>query len=284
MEFLVVGDRWDLLRSARRSVYFGFTEFAHHTGMTVWKSRLAASGLHLGISAVVAALAAAIVFGVWYPYPYRDISGGRELFLILVGVDVVIGPLITLAVFDRAKPARELRTDLGVVAALQVAALSYGIWTMAVARPVHLVFEIDRFRVVHAVDVPEELMPQVPAGVDAMPWFGPTPLAVRAFRDANESASATMAALQGIAIGARPDFWVPYERARPEVLRAARPVAQLKARLPEQAARIDAVLRDAGRDAQQAVFVPMTGRKAFWTAFLDPATAQVVAFLPLDSF
>ena len=46
------------------------------------------------------------------------------LFLILVAVDVMMGPLITLFIFNRAKPLRELRLDLVVVGALQLAALA----------------------------------------------------------------------------------------------------------------------------------------------------------------
>jgi hypothetical protein len=170
--------------------------------MILWKDRLRAAGIHLGLSLVVAALAAALVFAIWYPYPYREISGGRELFLILVSVDVVIGPLITLAVFDRAKPVRELRRDLTVVALLQVAALAYGLMTMALARPVHMVYEIDRFRIVHAVEVPETLLPSAPSGIDAMPWTGPTLLAARPFRSEDERFQVTVGALQGVHIGA----------------------------------------------------------------------------------
>ena len=48
-----------------------------------WKDRFQASGIHLGISLVIALLAAALVFGLWHPYPYREISGERELFLIV---------------------------------------------------------------------------------------------------------------------------------------------------------------------------------------------------------
>ena len=77
-----------------------------------WAERLKAAGIHLGLSLVVALLAAGLVFGLWYPMPFREISGGRELFLLIVAVDVVIGPVITLAVFDRRKRWRELRRDL----------------------------------------------------------------------------------------------------------------------------------------------------------------------------
>ena len=225
-----------------------------------------------------------LVFGIWYPYPYRELSGGRELFLILVTVDVILGPLITLAIFNRAKPRKELRRDLAVVGLIQLAALGYGLWTVFVARPVHLVFEIDRFRVVHAIDVPIDLMDKVPEGIDAMPLGGPTPLSVRPFRSRQESSDATLAALQGIALGARPDLWEPYAAGRARILEAAKPAEQLKSRFASKAAEIDAALAKAGRQASNTVYLPLAGRKAFWTAFIDPATADVVAFLPLDSF
>ena len=142
--------------------------------MRHWHDRFKAAGIHLVISLVIAALAAALVFYVWYPSPYGQLSGGRELFLILISVDVILGPLITLFIFNRAKPLRELRRDLAVVALIQLSALGYGMWTVFVARPVHLVFEVDRFRVVHAIDVPAELLDPTPAGIDALPITGPT--------------------------------------------------------------------------------------------------------------
>jgi len=266
------------------AVYDRFTFLAHHTTMILWKERLTASGIHLGISASIAVLAAFLVFALWYPYPYREISGGRELFLLVVTVDVFMGPLITLAIFDRAKPRTELRRDLTVVALLQLGALGYGLWTVAVARPVHLVFEIDRFRVVHAIDIPEALLPLVPPQIEAKPWTGPTPLAVRTFRSENERTEATIAALGGVQLGARPDLWEPYAAARSRVLATAKPVSQLKRRFPDRGAQIDSALRSGRRDEAHALWLPLVGRKNFWTAFIDPATAEVVAFLPLDSF
>lgn len=172
-----------------------------------WADRLKASAIHLALSLAIAALAGLLVFGIWYPYPFREISGGRELFLLVVTVDVILGPLITLAVFNRKKPWTELRRDLAIVALIQLAALGYGLWTVYVARPVHMVFEIDRFRVVHAIDVPVEMLGKTPPGVNAMPITGPTLLSLRPFRNSNESMEATMAALQGLSLSARPDLW-----------------------------------------------------------------------------
>jgi hypothetical protein len=248
------------------------------------KSRLHAAGIHLCISIAVAALAALLVFGLWYPYPYREISGGRELFLIVVTVDVILGPLLTFSIFNLNKKVKELRRDLAVVALIQMAGLGYGLWTVSLARPAHLVFEIDRFRVVHVVDVPVDLIGKEPAGVDALPLRGPTLLAVRPFKDEAEKFDATMVALKGVALGARPDLWVPYEDAQPAVLKAAKPMQDLKTRFPQRAAEIDAVLKDLGRSPATTRWIPMAARKVFWTVLVDATTAQVVGFLPLDSF
>lgn len=254
------------------------------TSIFFWKDRLRASTIHLGISLGIAVLAALLVFGLWYPYPYRQISGGRELFMIVVAVDVVLGPLITLAVFNRRKPRAELVRDLSLVSLIQLAALGYGLWSVCVARPVHLVFEYDRFRVVHAAEVPEELMDQVPVHLQVMPLFGPTALALRPFRDVSEEGAATMLALQGLQLGARPDLWQAYPEARQRVLYAAQPVSALRQRFPDQASQIGALVERTGQAAETLVYLPLAGRKSFWTVLLDARTAEVRGFLPLDSF
>jgi hypothetical protein len=251
------------------------------------KNRLYAAGIYLMLSLAVAAAAAGLVFGIWYPYPYREISGGRELFFIVIAVDVVMGPLLTLAIFNRNKPVRELRRDLAVIGLLQVAALAYGLWTVSVARPVHLVFEIDRFRVVHAIEVPEGELDQAPPGLRRLPWTGPTLVSMRAFRNNREKIDMTMVALGGAPLGARPALWQDYASAGAQVRAAAKPLSELKIRFPAQAGMIDEALKSVsgtGVSAASLGFLPMTGRDKYWTAVLDLNTTEVIAFVPIDSF
>ncbi len=268
-----------------------FTCIHHHKTMfknpKFWRSRLKASGIHLGVSLAIALCAALLVFIIWYPYPYREISGGRELFLLVIVVDVIMGPLMTLAVFNTAKPRKELCLDLCVIGLLQLAALAYGLWTVAVARPVHLVFEFDRFRVVHAIEVDPGLLSLAPEGLRQLPLTGPTLLSVREFKDAKESFDATMAALDGAPLGARPDLWQNYEMAKPQILRQAKPLAELKTRFPADIVGIDNALASAlasGRKISDIGYIPMIGRKTFWTVLIDTKTAEVIAFVPIDSF
>jgi hypothetical protein len=258
---------------------------SHHTASFDWRSRTRAALIHLALSAAIAAVVGALVFALWYPYPYRDISSGSELFRLVVAVDVVLGPLITFAVFNLAKPRRELRRDLAVVGLLQLAGLAYGLWTVQLARPVHMVFEYDRFRVIHRVDIPEELMAKVPRGLELPMFGGPTPLSLRAFGSEQEKLEYTLQALQGVQLSARPDLWEPYESGRQRILEAARPVAELKKRFPQRAAEIDAAVREAGADPARAAYLPLVARKAqAWTVLLDNASAEVIGYVPIDSF
>lgn len=246
--------------------------------------RLKAFGVHACISLLFAAGAAALVFWVWYPYPYREISGGRELFFLVMGVDVVLGPLVTFILFNPAKTRRALALDFSLVAVLQLSALVYGLWTVSVARPVYLAFEYNRFRVVHAVDVPDEMLDKAEPSFRRLPWAGPVPIALRDFHDAQEQLDATLVALNGLQLGARPDLWIPYDQARPSVRAQSRPLAVLRMHFPKQAAQIDALVQQIGRPITSLAYVPMVGRKTYWTVVLDAQTADILGYLPIDSF
>ncbi len=249
-----------------------------------WKDRLQASGAHFALSLGVALLAATLVFGVWYPYPYREISGGRELFFIIMAVDVVMGPLLTFAVFNRKKPLEELKRDLAIIVLLQLAALGYGLWTVFISRPVHLVFEYNRFRVVHAIEVDDTLLAKAPPSLQRLPITGPTTLSLRNFKDGKEQGDMTMAALGGMQLAARPELWQDYATAAPQILAEAKPVAQLKARFTTRTPEIDDAVRSTGRPELALQYVPMVGRKTFWTVLVDGVSAEPLVFLPIDSF
>ena len=254
--------------------------------MTIWswKSRLRASGIHLGISLVVAGLMAGLVFGLWYPYPYREISGGRELFMLVMAVDVVMGPLITLMIFNPSKPRRELRLDLALVGVLQLAALAYGLSTVYAARPVHLVFEYQRIAVVHAADVDPAALAQASPALQTLPLTGPTLLSLRPFKDGDEQYDSTMVAMGGIPQAAQPALWQPWDAARVDILKESRPMAELKQRFAAQGALIDSAIVASARPADGLRYLPLLARKAGWTVLIDGQTAVPVGFLPLDSF
>ena len=250
-----------------------------------WKDRARAAGIHLLISLSLAALTALLVFELWYPYPYRTLSGGRDLFGLVVGIDVLLGPFLTFSVFNRKKPRGELIRDLSVIGLLQLAALCYGLWTVCAARPVHMVFEFDRFRVVHAIEIDPKLLQSAPPALRHLPLTGPTLLAVRDFKNQKEKFDATMAALSGVSLSSRPDFWQAYDTAaRARALAAAKPVPALLQRHPEQAPALAALSQQAGSPVADLRYLPAQDRSTVWTAILQPKTGDIIGYLPLDSF
>ena len=96
-------------------------------------ARMRAAGVHLALSIAAVSLLAALMLWLWYPPAYFVADGGWRVLRIIVLVDVVIGPLLTLIVFNRAKP--ELKRDLAVIALIQLAAFGYGAATMYLYRP-----------------------------------------------------------------------------------------------------------------------------------------------------
>ena len=251
--------------------------------MNFLRDRLRAGTFHLTISLSVAALAALLVFGLWYPSPYRELSRGRELFFWVVLVDVILGPLITLIIFNPGKTRRHLTMDFMVIGFLQLSALSYGLWTVFSARPVHLVFEYQRMAVVHAVDVPPDRLAQALGDLHSLPFTGPTLLSLRPLQT-SEFVESTMEALGGLAQAAQPNLWQSYEAARAEILKESHPAAQLKQRFAEKSFSIDQVVTQTGLPIERLRFLPLISRKDFWTVLIDSETTYPVGFIELDSF
>ncbi|WP_211473658.1 hypothetical protein [Collimonas humicola] len=120
------------------------------------KTRLLAFIVHLGVSALLGGAIFSLIYFVWFPSPYFLLTSGRELFLLLLECDVVLGPLLTLVIFDISKPQRELRRDLMIIACIQLLALGYGLHVIFQVRPMYVVFNGDQFNVVAANEVTKD--------------------------------------------------------------------------------------------------------------------------------
>lgn len=111
-------------------------------------TRFLAFTIHLGASLLIFIVFLGIMFFAWYPAPYFEIDGGWKVLRILVGVDIVLGPLLTLIVFKPGKPS--LKFDMSVIILAQLAALFYGTYIIYQQRPAFVVFGVDRFTSVPA--------------------------------------------------------------------------------------------------------------------------------------
>lgn len=105
--------------------------------MNRWK----AFAIHFSISVVVFLLLLAVILTVWYPGILFNIDGGWTGLRIVIGVDLVLGPLLTLIVFKAGKPG--LKFDLACIGVFQAVCLTAGMWIVYSERPVALVLAYD---------------------------------------------------------------------------------------------------------------------------------------------
>jgi len=244
-----------------------------------------AASFHLLLSALIATALAALVFGWWYPFPYRELAGGQQLFWTVMAVDVVCGPLLTAVVFNPQKSRRELVLDLSLVVLIQLGALVYGVYSVALARPVVLAYEIDRFVAVPAVDVDTPSLSDASPDLRFLSWTGPKLVGTRKARDGKEASLSLNQSLQGLQISARPGWWIPYEESVPDVKLRMRKLDALRAKLEKpQQSLVDEAAVSTGESVSTLFYLPLTSRELTdWIVLLD-AQAQIKGYAQVDGF
>jgi hypothetical protein len=229
-----------------------------------------AAVVHFVCSVMLAAVVAMAIFGVWYPYPYQDLSGGRELFLLVVVVDVVCGPLLTFVAF------------------VQTAALGYGVYSVWEARPLYLVQEIDRFKVIGKPDLEglaaQSELKQLTPSLRHRFWMGPQTVGIREPKNADEQAKVLFESVnKGRDFAERPNFYLPYEGvvALKSLLRA-KPLSVFLQKHPDQQEAAKNQALGKRLDLSKLLYLPVVARQD-WVAVLDDK-GMIVGFLKGNGF
>ena len=108
-------------------------------------SRLKAFAAHFLISAAIISIFICFVLFIWYPYPFDYFYSPWDVIKIVLGVDLVVGPLLTLVIYDIKKPISELRRDIAIIILFQLSAFIWGVNVTYNSRPVFLIFSDDTF-------------------------------------------------------------------------------------------------------------------------------------------
>lgn len=248
---------------------------------------------HFLLSLGIAGLTALLVFWVWYPAPYREISGGVTLFVLVLGVDVVCGPFLTLLLLHPKKSRRALTVDMVLIASVQLGALAYGLHTLALARPLALVFEVDRFRVVSYADIQEADLANVPDWVHPWGFDSPRVLGTRTARSGMEKFDSVDASLQGVEPSQRPGWWLDYALAVERAKERSLPLEILLQLNPAKVHRIQTAAAEAALAPQAGEtsspnalrWLPLVSRQAMdWAVFVDPVTGRVRGYVHASGF
>jgi len=244
-------------------------------------TRWQASGLHLVISIAVAAAVLTLMLSLWYPGPLFEAMGGNDLLFIVVGVDVAVGPLITLVIFRSGK--RGLRFDLAMIGALQIGALIYGMHAVYLARPAFIVFVADQFQVASAAQLdPEELAKAKYPEFRQPPLGGPMLAFADLPTDPQELRQFALVGFAGHDLQEFPRFYVPYTERTAQVLAKSWPLARMRQFEPGAAKVVDAWLAQSGTKEADVRYVPLRARQAWVAVLLDARTAAPVKMMISD--
>ncbi len=114
----------------------------------MFKNKFKASLIHLLLSAVVISALVSLMLLFWFPSPFLGVTNFKDIALILIAIDLVLGPLLTFVVFNPSK--KSLKFDLSVIVAIQVMGLSYGLYMLYLTHPVYVTYYEKGFSVITA--------------------------------------------------------------------------------------------------------------------------------------
>ena len=240
------------------------------------KFRLKVAGIHLLISALVALIGIGLVFWVWHPNPLQKAVGVTHIFLMMLGIDVVLGPLLTLLVAS-SKEKKTLKFDLSVIAAVQLAAYLYGMHSIAVSRPVYIAFDKLRFEVVQADSVVRATDKTILPEYQSNPLFAPQWVSVRPYKDAAEQNQRTMLEMQeGISPSMMADLYQPLNDGWGGMLERKHGLDELKQYNPAEQ-----VAKELAAYPQADSYLPMKAPSVDMVVLLDSRQKQVLGIVDL---
>lgn len=240
------------------------------------KNRYQAFAAHLLGSAGVALVSAVLVFAVWYAWPLANAAGVNEIFLLLLAVDVVVGPVITLIVFNLKK--KELKRDLFIVLLLQLSALAYGMHTVFIARPVYMVFVVDRFDLVYANDLDDDKLAKVtdPA-FKTLPLWRPRTVSARQPEDRETRQKLMFDTLAGGPdLQELPQFYEPYTKAVQAVQGRIQDMSKLHEFNAHAKPQVAALLAEFAAYPGGVGFLPLRGKVEDQTVVLSRNSGEVL--------
>lgn len=231
---------------------------------------------HLLFSMVLGSASIFLVFCIWYPSPLHSAAGVTRVFLILLSVDMVLGPLLTLLVGQEGK--KSLKFDISVILMVQFTALVYGMHTVAQGRPVWIVFNVDRFDMVQAYQVDEIYRQNAKPEYQNFSWSGPRWIAARKPLDVEAQNDLLFESVYGgVDIPLRPDLYIPYTDEIPVVKEHALQLSDLeKYNQAKDVAKVLAAWPEAN------AFLPMMARAGAMTILINRESGRVVAVVPLN--
>lgn len=239
-------------------------------------ARIKAAGIHLATSLSIAGVLVLLILKVWYPSSLFELANGKDIFLLLLGCDITLGPLLTLIIFNIKKPKSELARDVAIIALVQLSAMFYGLSTLLDARPAYIVYNAGQFN----VPLANELM----AGTEAAeangpppsaPRFGPQLVGTNIPQEGEEHNRLLFFSVDGKGdVYQMPKYYVPYDDVRHDVVARSRTADQIAKQLHVSTNAIEAVMAPYAEHDRKVSILPIVVRHKVALAMVDGASGD----------
>ena len=183
--------------------------------------------MHFSLSLMIVLISAFVVWFVWYPPPLYRATGVNKIFLIVLGIGLIVGPLLSFIVYKPNK--KSLKFDLFVIVVLQLATFFYGLYQVYDGRTAWIAYNVDRFDLVRNNEIDNRKL------LEALP----------AYQQVSNSGALYVAAIipkgkteisnqilfdeigSGIAPSQRPELYVPLQQVEQNMIDRVRALSEL---------------------------------------------------------
>ena len=243
------------------------------------KFRLKAFSLHLLSSATVLTLILGSLYLGWYHWPGWHLTDVTQVVLVMVCVDVVLGPTLTFIIANQKKSRRELTRDIGIIVAVQLCALIYGSVSLWNGRPLYYAFSESVLQLVQAYDIEDA---EADAGRRQNPALAPHwySLPRWIWAPLPEDPEATQKIVASAVSGgddviSMPKYFKPWEDGLPSLRKQLKKVDDVGYFDKNEKKKLKERMRVAGLPDDQLNTMPFTGRGHPLLAVFDPVTLRI---------
>ena len=230
---------------------------------------------HLFISLISALLAMVLVLCIWSPLPLAKAVGVIPIFLMMIVINVIIAPLLSLIVYKEGK--KTLKADLSIIVILQILALGYGVYSIEGGRPVWVAYNVDRFELVRKNEVITDHIEQALPQFQDTPWFKPQYVAVKFATDVNQRNDDMFSEVfGGISIAQKPERYVNINQAKSQLQQRAKSLKELNHYNDVQ--QVNYIL---SKHPQANAFVPLKANAVDMTVLINKDKGEVVKIVDL---
>jgi hypothetical protein len=245
------------------------------------KFRLKALGLHLLASTVALSSILGALYLGWYRWPGWHLADVARVVVVLAGVDIVVGPLLTFVIARSSKPRRELTRDIAMIVAVQLFALTYGAVSLWHGRPLYYAFSENVLQLVQAydIDADEWALARRQKAEFAPHWYSlPRWIWAPLPQDLHEREKIVASAITGgDDVISMPRSFRPWDQGLPALRTQLKKVNDVAYFSAADKKVLKEHMRAAGLSTDQLNSMPLTGRGHPLLAVFDPAGLKITA-------